>query len=548
MSDRLSTLLVSTALATGLLGALCPALAADAAHPTSVAKPVEKVDGQSADSVLSPELDRVAAAKGAMTLDGATLVIHSYGYAGDGPFVPEAGDVQSKTHDVEAVKTEPDKNTYLVLDGQKGADAAYNYGTHFLFQGHESAVEINGQPYGYVTRINLDATDEAHRVTLLASQDTEGKPLQMFDGSTWNPFTKQLLLTSEEGKDGGVWLSTIDYPAKVTTLHGVFGHASYEGVQVDKDGNIWLVEDAGGKTSKTLEKAKQPNSFVYRFVPKDKTDLSKGGKLQALQYATADGKPVTFHADDMDGDIKSEGLKALHTYGTTLKAKWVTVHDTDKDGTEPFMAFEKAREAGASPLKRPENGLFRPGTDFTEFYFTETGDTNVKTAAGREYGGFGAVLKVKLPSASADEGELSMAYLGDAAHSGVDNIAFWDKDTIAVVEDDGDTAHSQRKAYDSGYLIDLKADYAKGAEPVRFLAEGRDPSATIDSALSKDAEETGFKNDGDNEITGIHVSDGSPTVEGLLGVAAPTPFANGWRVFYTQQHGDNITWEIVAKK
>ncbi len=158
------------------------------------------------------------------------------------------------------------------------------------------------------------------------------------------------------------------------------------------------------------------------------------------------------------------------------------------------------------------------------------------------------MLKVKLPSASADEGELSMAYLGDAAHSGVDNIAFWDKDTIAVVEDDGDTAHSQRKAYDSGYLIDLKADYATGAEPVRFLAEGRDPSATIDSALSKDAEETGFKNDGDNEITGIHVSDGNPTVEGLLGVAVPTPFANGWRVFYTQQHGDNITWEIVAKK
>ncbi len=78
MSHRLSTLLVSTALATGLFAALCPALAADAAHPTSVAKPVEKVDGQSAESVLSPELSQVAVAKGAMTLDGATLVLHSY--------------------------------------------------------------------------------------------------------------------------------------------------------------------------------------------------------------------------------------------------------------------------------------------------------------------------------------------------------------------------------------------------------------------------------------------------------------------------------------
>ena len=37
--------------------------------------------------------------------------------------------------------------------------------------------------------------------------------------------------------------------------------------------------------------------------------------------------------------------------------------------------------------------------------------------------------------------------------------------------------------------------------------------AAIDSAfLGKE----GFQNDGDNEITGIHVSDGNPTVEGLI--------------------------------
>ena len=38
----------------------------------------------------------------------------------------------------EAHKTEPDKNTYLVLRGQPGADPDYDYGTHFLFQGHET--------------------------------------------------------------------------------------------------------------------------------------------------------------------------------------------------------------------------------------------------------------------------------------------------------------------------------------------------------------------------------------------------------------------------
>ncbi len=52
---------------------------------------------------------------------------------------PLPGDVQSKMHQVEATKTEPDKNTYLVLDGQKGPDAGYDYGKHFLFQATRTA-------------------------------------------------------------------------------------------------------------------------------------------------------------------------------------------------------------------------------------------------------------------------------------------------------------------------------------------------------------------------------------------------------------------------
>ncbi len=37
---------------------------------------------------------------------------------------------------------------------------------------------------------------------------------------------------------------------------------------------------------------------------------------------------------------------------------------------------------------------------------------------------------------------------------------------------------------------------------------------------------------------------GDPTIFGVLGAKPPTPFRSGWRVFYTQQHGDNTTWEI----
>ena len=70
-------------------------------------------------------------------MDGGTAANPYYGYDGDGPMVPAPGDLPTSTHLVEATKTEPDKNTYLVLHGQNGPDHSYNYGTHFVFQGHE---------------------------------------------------------------------------------------------------------------------------------------------------------------------------------------------------------------------------------------------------------------------------------------------------------------------------------------------------------------------------------------------------------------------------
>jgi hypothetical protein len=106
----------------------------------------------------------------------------------------------------------------------------------------------------------------------------------------------------------------------------------------------------------------------------------------------------------------------------------------------------------------------------------------------------------------------------------------------------GDLLHGQRNALDSAYAFDTNVDYSQTQnQPVRFIAEGRDPSATIDSATG------GFgKNDGDNELTGIHASDGDPTADGILGAAKPKLGHDGWRLFYTQQHGDNPTYELLV--
>ena len=505
---------------------------------TAVQSANPKAPGLASPNILSPELTEVLLAQGSSKLENTSDLTNFYGYDNDGPMLPAPGDLPSLAHKVEASKTEPDKNTYLILQNQHGADPHYDYGTHFLFQGHE----LGAGGKGYITRINLDA-DGAHRVTLLATTDVNGQSLPTIDGSTWYPFSHKLLFTSESGSNATVVQATPDFPSTVEDISGIFGRGGYEGIQSDRVGRLIIVEDIGGKTGTANPHARQPNSFVYRFVPYNPFDLKMGGKLQVLQVMShAHPGPIVF-GSNVDADITSQDVQDLHTYGLQFQTNWVTIHDTATQGTAPFNANATAKTALGTPFKRPENGQFRPGTSFSEFIFDTTGDTNALTEAGSRFGGFGALFRLRL---SGDSGILSLLYNSDVAHSGFDNCAFWDANRIVFVEDAGDTLHTQRNALDSAFLFDLNVDYSNPAnQPIRILAEGRDPSATLDSQFGG---MPGFQNDGDNEITGWHLSDGDPTVNGLLGAKIPTPFRKGWRLFYNQQHGDNNAWEILKAR
>ena len=521
MLHRKTAIALSAAAALMLAGT-----AAVAQHLSHVPSANPKITGVTLPTVLSPELAQVVRAQGATPLENPTDSAKYYGYLNDKPnLLPALGS------NIEASKTEPDKNTYLILQGLKGPDLQYEYGTHFVFQGHEGGA-------GYITRVNLDA-DAAHRVTVLATREADGTPLPTFDGSTWYPWSGRLLFTAEGNgsSSGGVWQATPDFPSTAENLLGIFGRGGFEGIQADGDGNVWIVEDIGGPT---VAGARVPNSFIYRFVPKDRYNLKHGGKLQALQVVRLDRSgPIVFNP----ASALTQDVKDLHAYGNLFDTQWVTVHDTDVDGTASFNANALAKAKLATPFKRPENGVFRPGTGFGEFFFTETGDTNATTTAGSDFGGFGGVFKLMQRSLSADSGKLALFYRSDVAHTGFDNIQFWGEHSLAVVEDAGDTLHAQRNALDSGYLFDTRKDYSHPAnQPLRIIAQGRDPSATIDSALLGTP---GFQNDGDNEITGIHVSDGDATPQGILGARRPRPFKDGWRVFYSSQHGDNVLWEII---
>jgi hypothetical protein len=490
-------------------------------------------DGYAPASRLSPELTQVVVAQGSTKVENPTPLTSYYGY--DNDLLNAAGEAQmvpTPTNPSEAQKTEPDKNTYLTFkSGLHGADPAYDYGRHFLFQGHENGTGGAGS----ITRINLDA-DSQHRVTVLATKDSAGNAITTIDGSTWDPWAQRLLFTTES-PDKPTYAATPDLPSKVDDVSGALGRGGYEGIQDDSAGNLWIAEDVGG-ANKPGTTAKFPNSFIYRYVPAKPGDLAHG-RLQALQVLSAGGQPITA---DTQTALNSPDQVALHTYGKSFTTKWVTVHDTAVDGTTPFNANVAAKAVKATPFKRPENGAFAPGSKFKEFYFDETGDTNATSAENATAGGWGSVMKLTQSNPSANTGTLSMFYKSDQAHSGFDNVAFLSRDVISFVEDAGDTLHGQRNALDSAYALNVKTDYANAAnQPVRWLAEGRDASATLDAANG------GFgKNDGDNEITGLHVSDGNPGTDGILGAQIPQLGNSRWRWFYTQQHGDNVTYEVTT--
>ena len=494
------------------------------------------------DNVLSPGFKLALIAQGTDKLENPSGLLTTFGLLNDG-----------LTQKFEPTRTEADENLYLVFDHNLGGPTpGFDYGRHYLFQGHE-----NGLPRAYVTRINLDVTDPAHRITLLTPVGADGTTgFGSIDGSTWNPFTRTLLFTQERGSGGAPIEITPEWPSQVRTLEGFLGKGGYEGIHPDNKGNIFLAEDVGGPSTNvdpnnpnSPKTARQPNSFIYRFVPNDVTNISKGGVLQALQV-TIDGQPVVFggtSAAQVQADVFAVVQLKLHTLGTRWPVKWVNVHDST--GCAPncpsFDANAEAKKAGATPFKRPENLAFQPGSNFRTMFFDPTGDTDANsggTPALAARGAWGSIFRVDF-SRGGNDGMISIAVLGDADHAAFDNLAFADRNTLLAAEDRGDNLHTQLNKLDSVWAFrvggDDEDDDDDAPRVARFIALGRDPASEQDSLLLGTP---GFQNDGDNEPTGVHVSNGDTSVRGLLGTPRNLEHA---RWFVTQQHGLNQVWRIV---
>ena len=203
---------------------------------------------------------------------------------------------------------------------------------------------------------------------------------------------------------------------------------------------------------------------------------------------------------------------AAHLRQRRSDTKWVTIHDTAVDGNAPFNAnaLREGRErhaVQAAGERRLPAGHASSGSSTS----TRPATPNATSPENDCCGGWALGLQAHAGDPSADTGKLRLFYKGDQAHAGFDNIAFLSRDAIAFVEDAGDTLHGQRNALDSGFVFDVTTRLLEPGEPAVALA-GRGPRRVGDDRRRANA---GFgKNDGDNEITGIHVSDGDPAVDG----------------------------------
>src|SRR5262249_41381401 len=105
---------------------------------TPVAAANTRSDGFAPANALSRELRFLVQAQGSTKVENPGALTSYYGY--DNDVLNAANEPQmvpTPTTSTEAQKTEPDKNTYLIFQqGLHGANKEYDYGTHYLFQGH----------------------------------------------------------------------------------------------------------------------------------------------------------------------------------------------------------------------------------------------------------------------------------------------------------------------------------------------------------------------------------------------------------------------------
>ncbi|MCA1979554.1 MAG: PhoX family protein, partial [Thiobacillus sp.] len=189
------------------------------------------------------------------------------------------------------------------------------------------------------------------------------------------------------------------------------GRFRHEAACADADGVVYLTEDAGSARG----------SGFYRFLPNDRADLARGGRLQMLRAGVA----------------FLDARQRLQT-GVGLGCDWVDIDDPDPDleSGRPGC-FEQGRAAGATRFNRLE-GLWLDA-DGRTVYFTSTAGGDAKSAELNADGfvqGYGQVWRYS-PS-GADRGVLTLHFEspGGSVLDSPDNLCVTPQGGLLLCEDD----------------------------------------------------------------------------------------------------------------
>ena len=380
-----------------------------------------------------------------MKLDGATASTMYYGYLNQlapdgsvisGAMLPTAGSVSTPSLLVEATKTEPDKNTYLAA-GARPARAPtpdYNYGTHFLYQGHESVIA------GYITRVNLDA-DAAHRVTLLA--DTLADGARRSRTSTARPGIRLrtgCCSRARAGAAAAVLQATLDYPSTVTKLARVFGIARLRR-RPDRLGRQHLAGRGPGRRDQHDESEGAPAQQLrlpLRAGEPERPEPRAAGCRPAGDEAR-DGDPIVFHAGQVDADISLHGRARPAHLRQPSRPSGSRSTTPPADGFAVFDANAGAKGASGDPVQAAGERRIPPGAGVQRvlFHRDRRHQRHTRSTAARRLRR--DVQARRRRSERRQRHPAAAVPRRSRAHRASTTSRSLAKDQVAVVEDAGDT-------------------------------------------------------------------------------------------------------------
>ena len=190
----------------------------------------------------------------------------------------------------------------------------------YLYRTHELRFPGNQPEGGTVSVVDLKTGN-----TSILAQDASYNAL---DGIRWTPWGT--ILFAEEATGGRLFEILLD-PNDLTKAAAIIerpavGLLAHEGIDIDKDGNVYIVDEYRGRSESRVERgntcagAVPCGGGIYRFVPDNYGDLSSGS-LFVLKVTGPDG---------------------------TGQGEWVGPID-------PFNARASGTEFGGRSYQRPED-------------------------------------------------------------------------------------------------------------------------------------------------------------------------------------------------